>query len=60
MADRNQSDDTSIAKSAPSKGETNRTEAGSDDGIEKNADPDSEKSSSSRPRGHTEDPDRTL
>jgi hypothetical protein len=59
MADRNQKDEQSTSntpKSAPS----DRSNAGRDDGIAQNSDPESQKSSTSRPRGHTEEPDRTL
>ena len=55
MADRNRKDEQpapKTSKSAPIQQP--------DDGIEQNPDPDSQKSGASRPRGHTEEPDRTL
>jgi hypothetical protein len=60
MADRNQKDDQSTAKSAPKSGKGDGASAGRDDGLERNADPETDKSTASRPRGHTEEPDRTL
>jgi hypothetical protein len=60
MADRNQKDERSTAKSQPKSARADQDNVGPDDGIERNPDPDSQKSSSSRPRGHTEEPDRTL
>ena len=60
MADRNQNDPESDAKSAPRSKQGDPGDASRDDGLEKNPDPDSERSSASRPRGHTEEPDRTL
>jgi hypothetical protein len=60
MADRNQSDDSSSAKSAPKSGKGGRPDAGRDDGIDQNDQPENDKSTASRPHGHTEDPDRTL
>jgi hypothetical protein len=60
MADRNQNDPKSNAKSAPRPdGDDNLVEH-PEDGIKRNSDPDSDRSSASRPRGHTEEPDRTL
>ena len=60
MADRNQNDRPSSAKSAPKEGKGNRPDQGRDDDLDQNTQPDDEKSSASRPRGHTEDADRTL
>jgi hypothetical protein len=60
MADRNQKDDRSNAKSQPKSARSDQDNVGPDDGIARNPDPDSQKSSNSRPRGHTEEPDRTL
>ena len=59
MADRNQKDEQSTSKS-PKSAQSDQRDANRDDGIEQNPDPDSEKSAASRPRGHTEAPDRTL
>jgi hypothetical protein len=55
MADRNRKDE----QPAPKTSKPAPTEQ-PDDGIEQNPDPDSQKSGASRPRGHTEEPDRTL
>jgi hypothetical protein len=59
MADRNQTNEQSTSKS-PKPAPSDRTNAGRDDGVEQNPDPGSEKSGASRPRGQTEDPERTL
>jgi hypothetical protein len=59
MADRNQKDEQSTSKTQkPAR--SDQPDSGRDDGIEQNPDPDSQKSGASRPRGHTEEPDRTL
>ena len=60
MADRNQIKPESDAKKAPGADRNDSSSSGRDDDLEKNPNPDSEKSSASRPRGHTEEPDRTL
>jgi hypothetical protein len=60
MADRNQKDEQTTAKSAPESGKGDRPDAGRDDGLDQNTQPDNQKSTASRPRGHTEEPDRTL
>jgi hypothetical protein len=60
MADRNRMDEQSPAKSATPAGNDSPPSERPDDGIEKNPEPDSEESGPSRPRGHTEEPDRTL
>jgi hypothetical protein len=59
MADRNQKDEQSTSNT-PKSAQSDRTNDGRDDGIAQNPDPESQKSSTSRPRGHTEEPDRTL
>jgi hypothetical protein len=60
MADRNQTNRNSDAKSAPRSKQGESGDAGRDDDLQKNPDPDSERSGASRPRGQTEEPDRTL
>jgi hypothetical protein len=60
MTDRNQSEPKPNAKSAPPSKRSDDLVEQPDDGIERNSDPDSDRSSASRPRGHTEEPDRTL
>jgi hypothetical protein len=60
MADRNQSEPESNAKSAPQSNRGTTADSDRDDGLEKNPEPDTTKSTASRPRGHTEEPDRTL
>jgi len=60
MTDRNQSEPKSNAKSAPRPDRSDDVAERPDDGIERNTNPDSDRSSASRPRGHTEEPDRTL
>ena len=50
-------------KRAPGGPTTPRTDdqnASQDPDLGRQADPDSQKSTTSRPRGHTEEPDRTL
>jgi hypothetical protein len=59
MADRNTKDDQSTSKTSKS-AQPDGANADRDDGISQNPDPESQKSSTSRPRGHTEEPDRTL
>jgi hypothetical protein len=59
MADRNQKDERTTSKTQKSP-QSDQSDTSRDDGIEQNPDPDSEKSAASRPRGHTEAPDRTL
>jgi hypothetical protein len=59
MADRNQSEPGSRAKTAPPSSRDDAPESERDD-IEKNPEPDANRSTASRPRGHTEEPDRTL
>ena len=60
MKDRNQSEPKPNAKSAPRPGKGDNLVERPEDGIDRNSDPESDRSSASRPRGHTEDPDRTL
>ncbi|MEO6526238.1 MAG: hypothetical protein ABIP93_06410 [Gemmatimonadaceae bacterium] len=60
MTDRNQNDDHSSAKSAPNSAKTDRTIEGRDDGTEQEPQKGAEQSTASRPRGQTEDPDKTL
>jgi hypothetical protein len=60
MADRNRTTPDSDAKSAPRSKQGDSADAGRDDDLKKNAEPDSERSTASRPRGQTEEPDRTL
>jgi hypothetical protein len=60
MSDRNQTHEQSSSKSAPKSAQGEQPDAGRDDGIGQNPDPNSEKSTASRPHGHTEEPDRTL
>jgi hypothetical protein len=60
MADRNQSEPDSSKKSAPRVDQGTSRDSGRDDALEKNAQPDIERSTASRPRGHTEEPDKTL
>jgi hypothetical protein len=60
MTDRNRNDPKPNAKSAPRPDRDQNPAERPEDGIERNADPDSDRSSASRPRGHTEEPDRTL
>jgi len=60
MSDRNQSERKPDAKSAPRPDRGDQLVERPDDGIERNPEPDSDRSSASRPRGHTEEPDRTL
>jgi hypothetical protein len=55
--------DTKSDKSAPGRQTTPHTDdqqAPQDPDLGQQADPDSQKSTTSRPRGHTEEPDRTL
>jgi len=59
MADRNQSASNTNAKSAPS-AKDDASMNPPKDGIAPNPDPDSDRATASRPRGHTEEPDRTL
>lgn len=59
MADRNQKDEQSTP-TTPKSAQSDGSNAGRDDGIAQNPDPESQKSGTSRPRGHTEEPDRTL
>ncbi len=59
MPDRNQNDQKPNAKSAPPPDRARTSETERDD-LARNPDPDSESSTASRPRGHTEEPDRTL
>jgi hypothetical protein len=59
MADRNQSDPKTNAKAAPPVRRDDEQESERDD-IARNPEPDSTRSTASRPRGHTEEPDRTL
>jgi len=59
MADRNQNEPKPNAKSAPPanpQGDESRPA----DGISRNPDPESDRATTSRPRGHTEEADRTL
>ena len=60
MADRNQHEDESSNHSAPKEAKGTRPDSGQDDGLPQNAQPDEQQSTTSRPRGHTEEPDRTL
>lgn len=59
MVDRNQNEPKPNAKSAPHADRSTEPEEPRDD-LQKNPDPDSVSNSASRPRGHTEEPDRTL
>ena len=59
MPDREQRPDKNASGgSAPQR--TNDRNVPPDPDVGERNDPDSEKSSTSRPRGHTEEPDRTL
>ena len=59
MADRNTTPDKSAGgNSAPTRGTDRNVPQDPDVGQEN--DPESQKSTASRPRGHTEEPDRTL
>lgn len=59
MADRNRTEPKSNAKSAPRANDDESTNPPADD-LARNQDPDSDRATASRPRGHTEEPDRTL
>ena len=58
MTDREKRPDKSATGSNASRGD-DRTQPQHPD-LGERADPDSEKSTAARPRGHTEEPDRTL
>ena len=59
MADRNQNEPKPNAKSAPPADRNENQNPPADD-LAKNSDPDSQRATTSRPRGHTEEADRTL
>lgn len=59
MADRNQRTPRPGAKPATPSTRGDEADSSRDD-LERNPDPESNRSTASRPRGHTEEPDRTL
>jgi hypothetical protein len=59
MTDRDERSDKSPSGSKTAKRGDNRQEPQHPD-LGERADPDAEKSTTARPRGHTEEPDRTL
>jgi len=60
MADQDERNERSNVKNASESARRDQQTDANDDGLERNNDPDSQKSSASRPRGHTEELDRTL
>ena len=59
MTDRNERSDKSSSGTKAGTGGSNREEPQHPD-LGERADPDAEKSTTARPRGHTEEPGRTL